>query len=59
VVTDIDLVTSYVAGSAACIGVLLSTAGLESAPASFDQPVSWNADRLNPLPPDAPDGGDR
>jgi len=59
VATDVDLVSSYVAGSAACISELLSTAGLESAPAAFDQPVTWAADRINPPPPDGPEDAAR
>ena len=55
VATDVDLVTSYVGGSAVCIAELVATAGLEAAPAAFDQPVTWDADRVNPFPPDAPD----
>jgi hypothetical protein len=39
VVTDIDLTSTYVGGSAACVAELLATAGLESFPASPGDPV--------------------
>jgi hypothetical protein len=49
VVTDIDLMTTYVGGSAACVTDLLATPGLEVAPASPDDPVA--VDTVNPVPP--------
>ncbi|MCZ2823504.1 MULTISPECIES: hypothetical protein [unclassified Modestobacter] len=55
VVTDIDLVSTYVGGSAACIAELFAVDGLEIAPAEFGQRTTWDADRVNPTPPDAPD----
>jgi hypothetical protein len=58
VATDIDLVTTYVGGSSGCIADLLATEGLETAPAHAAQRVTWDADRLNPLPADAPSGSD-
>jgi hypothetical protein len=51
VVTDIDLVSTYVGGSAACIAELLETPGLEAFPASPDDGVGFDADTVNPLPP--------
>jgi hypothetical protein len=39
VVTDIDLMSTYVGGSAACITDLLATPGLEAMPAAPDDPV--------------------
>jgi hypothetical protein len=54
VATSIDLMTTYVGGSAACIGDLLTDPSLEAAAVSRDQPVTWDADGINPLPPDAP-----
>ncbi len=54
VATDIDLVTTYVGGSAACIADLLAEPGLETAAASPDQGVTWDADQINPWPEDAP-----
>jgi hypothetical protein len=54
VATDIDLVTTYVGGSAACIADLLAAPGLEVAPAEPKQRITWDADQVNPPPPDAP-----
>jgi hypothetical protein len=53
VATDIDLVTTYVGGSAACIQDLLDAPGLEVAPAEPGQRTSWDADTVNPPPYDA------
>jgi len=39
VVTDVDLKSTYVGGSAACIADLLATPGLEALPAAPDDPV--------------------
>lgn len=54
VATDIDLMTTYVGGSAACIADLVSAAGLEAAVVPVDQRVTWDADTVNPLPADGP-----
>ncbi len=51
VVTDIDLMSTYVGGSAECIAELLATPGLEAAPASPGDPVAWADDPVNPTPP--------
>ncbi len=48
VVTDIDLMSSYVGGSAACIAELLARPGLEVAPATPGDPVA--VDPVNPSP---------
>ena len=48
VVTDIDLTSTYVGGSAACIAELLVTPGLETAPVAPEDRVS--IDPVNPLP---------
>lgn len=48
--SEIDLMTTYVAGSAACIEAICSTPGLEALPASVDQRVTWDSDTVNPLP---------
>jgi hypothetical protein len=48
VVTDIDLMSTYVGGSAACIADLLATPGLEAAPATPEDPVA--ADPVNAPP---------
>ncbi len=55
VVTDVDLVTTYVGGTAACIGELLAVAGLEIAPADPRDRTTWDADEVNPVPADAPE----
>jgi hypothetical protein len=54
VATDIDLMTTYVGGSAACIADLVSADGLEVAVVPVDQRVTWDADTVNPLPADGP-----
>ena len=54
VATDIDLMTTYVGGSAACIAELLATDGLEAAQVPADQRITWDADTVNPLPLGAP-----
>jgi hypothetical protein len=51
VVTDIDLMSSYVGGSAACIAELLATPGLEVVPAAPGDRVA--IDPVNPMPPRA------
>ena len=55
VATDMDLVTTYVGGSSACIAGLLAHPGLEVAEVSASQGTGWDADEINPLPLDAPD----
>jgi hypothetical protein len=50
VATDIDLVTTYVGGSAACVRALRDDTGLEVAAVPVDQRVTWDADTVNPLP---------
>ena len=54
VATDIDLMTTYVGGSAAAIADVLAC-GIESALVSADQSVTWDADTVNPPPLGAPD----
>jgi hypothetical protein len=55
VATDIDLMTTYVGGSAACIAALLAADGLEAAQVAADQRTTWDADTVNPPPFGAPD----
>jgi hypothetical protein len=50
VATDVDLVTTYVGGSAALVADLAAAPGLEAAPAAPDQSTAWTADTVNPLP---------
>jgi hypothetical protein len=54
VATDIDLRTTYVGGSAACIADLLAADGLEAAQVPADQRTTWDADTVNPPPVHAP-----
>jgi hypothetical protein len=54
VATDVDLMTTYVGGSADCITALLSDPRLESLPVSVDQSVTWRADTINPTPQPPP-----
>jgi hypothetical protein len=55
VATDIDLMTTYVGGSAACVADLLATDGLEAAEVTADQRTIWDADTVNPPPLGRPD----
>ncbi|SDE36324.1 hypothetical protein SAMN05660485_00706 [Blastococcus fimeti] len=50
VATEIDLTSTYVGGSAACIAELLRTPGIEALPARPEDPTAFAADTLNPLP---------
>ncbi|MDP9239521.1 MAG: hypothetical protein M3O55_02630 [Actinomycetota bacterium] len=50
VASEIDLMTTYVGGTAACITELLSDDLLEVMPVSIDQRVSWDSDDVNPPP---------
>jgi len=53
VATDVDLMTTYVGGTADCAAAVLAEPRLESYPVTVDQKVTWDADTVNPLP-DAP-----
>lgn len=55
VATDIDLMTTYVGGSAHCIRAIVNSDTLEAFSVSSDQRVTWDADTINPLP-DPPSG---
>jgi hypothetical protein len=50
VVTDIDLMSTYVGGSRACIDDLLAASDLEVVPAAVYDPVHLGADVINPIP---------
>ncbi len=54
VATDIDLVTTFVGGSTACVADLLGHPLLETAQVPADQRFTWDADTVNPAPLDAP-----
>lgn len=58
VATDADLVSTYVGGGTACIAAILAADGLEAAPADPADPVTGDADRVNPPPAEAPHTGD-
>jgi hypothetical protein len=51
--SDVDLLSTYVGGSDACIDALLKEPLLEVSRVSVDQGVSLYSDAINPLPPDA------
>jgi hypothetical protein len=48
--TDIDLMTTYVGGSARAVEALLADDRIEALPVLDDQRVTWDADTINPLP---------
>jgi hypothetical protein len=50
VATDIDLMSTYVGGSAACVADLLAAEGLETAAVPADQPLGQDTDTVNPPP---------
>lgn len=50
VATDIDLMSTYVGGSAACIADLLAAPGLEVCPSDADDRVGHADDPVNPVP---------
>jgi hypothetical protein len=50
VATEIDLMSTYVGGSADAIQALLSNEQIEALPVCADQSVTWEADTINPLP---------
>jgi hypothetical protein len=50
VVTDIDLMSTYVGGSEAAVAAVLSGGGLEAWPARPEDPVTPDSDPVNPPP---------
>ncbi len=48
--SEVDLMTTYIGGSVACIRAILADDRLEALPASVDQRVTWDSDTLNPQP---------
>lgn len=50
VVTDIDLMTTYVGSSKSCAHALVSCEALEAMSVDSRQGIGWDSDRLNPLP---------
>jgi len=51
VATDVDLMSTYVGGSRACIDAVLAAPGLEVWEVPDSQRVSFDSDTLNPVPP--------
>lgn len=50
VATDIDLMTTYVGGSANCIQAIINSDALEAMRVTSDQRVTWDTDTVNPRP---------
>lgn len=50
VATDIDLMATYVGGSANCVQTIINSDELEAMPVTSDQLVTWEADTINPHP---------
>jgi hypothetical protein len=50
IATDIDLMSTYVGGSAETVQALLDDEQIEALAVSVDQSVDWETDTLNPLP---------
>ena len=51
VATDVDLMSTYVGGSRACIDAVLAAPGLEAWEVQDRQGVTYDSDVLNPVPP--------
>jgi hypothetical protein len=54
VATDIDLMSSYVGGTRACIDAVRGDESLETFEVSVDQTVHWRTDTVNPTPEPRP-----
>ncbi|CAM2882596.1 Integral membrane protein [Prescottella defluvii] len=52
VATDIDLMSTYLGASEACVAAVLAEEELEALPAHADQSLTWDSDTVNPLPPE-------
>lgn len=50
VATDVDLLTSYVGAREHAIAALVGDGRIEALAIPGDQPISWDADKINPLP---------
>lgn len=48
VATDVDLMTTYIGGSRACVDSLITDGRLEVMQVTVDQSVTWDRDHLNP-----------
>ncbi len=54
VATDIDLMSTYIGGSADCIAAVLADQHLEAYPVTVDQTIHWQSDTINPTPEPPP-----
>jgi hypothetical protein len=54
VATDIDLMSTYVGGTAACVEAVLRDERLEAFRVNVDQTVHWRSDTVNPTPEPRP-----
>jgi hypothetical protein len=54
VATDIDLMSTYIGGSAQCIEAILADEHLEAFAVTVEQSVHWQGDTLNPTPDPPP-----
>lgn len=50
VATEVDLNSTYVGGSGACVAELVATPGLEAARVTASDRISYKSDEINPLP---------
>jgi hypothetical protein len=50
VATDVDLMSTYVGGSRACVDAIVSCPELQAFEVSPDQSPSWDSDAVNPTP---------
>ena len=55
VVSDVDLMSTYVGGTAACIDTILGSDRLEAVPAQLNDDITFHGDDINPPPADSPD----
>jgi hypothetical protein len=53
--SDVDLLSTYIGGTRACISAPLEQQGLEVLSIPLDQGLAWDTDTINPLPPPHPD----
>ena len=47
VATDVDMMTTYVGGSAETVAAVLADTGLEAHPVTADDAVTWDSDTVN------------
>jgi hypothetical protein len=56
VVTDVDLMSTYVGGCQDCIDSLTAGGELEAMPVFTEQRITWDSDDINPQPPNPLNG---